>query len=194
MPKRERADRQTEEYRSKQRDRQRKRREENREEYNRKMREWQKANRDKIREQVKERRKNWTPEQRAAENARKKKWADANRATIKEAYRKKHGEPTRLLPGQRTKTDAKLANKKATAIKKGLKFDLTREWYDSFKMCAVTGREFGKGPWKPEIDRIIPGGDYTQDNCRLVCAIFNRCRMQHTDKDVLEFCKLMVKE
>jgi len=97
-----------------------------------------------------------------------------------------------------------LANKRHEANRKGLDFNLNEEWYLAHwsQGCEITGRDFdlpeddGLGnsvrtPWQAEIDRIVPSGPYTMDNCRLVVAIYNRARMNWTDGDVSELANLM---
>ena len=89
----------------------------------------------------------------------------------------------------RTKTILKAA--KSRAAKNGVKFDLTEEWYEEQlqKSCAATGLPFDtttvRGPWVPHIDRIVAGGDYTMENCRLVCGCFNYARQNWGDEAVL---------
>lgn len=85
-----------------------------------------------------------------------------------------------------------LKRKLLQARTKGVAFNLTEDWLLAHfsQGCEVTGAdlEIGKGsPWSAEIDRIKPGGDYTMDNCRVVCAIYNRARMNFTDAQVREF-------
>jgi len=63
-------------------------------------------------------------------------------------------------------------------------------------ICEATGveLELKKGsPWSVEIDRIKVGGDYTMDNCRLVCAIYNRARWTFSDNDVRIMSNALIK-
>jgi hypothetical protein len=75
--------------------------------------------------------------------------------------------------------------------KKGLDFDLTKEWYmaEYEKRCAVTNIPFDvvgdRSPWTPHIDRIVPEKGYLKSNCRLVCACFNLAKKNWGDDDVL---------
>lgn len=72
------------------------------------------------------------------------------------------------------------------AAKKRVKFDLDFDWAqdrlnEQNFCCAITGlgffREHGSAakrhPFAPSIDRVIAGGDYTKDNCRIVCHAAN---------------------
>jgi len=77
-------------------------------------------------------------------------------------------------------------NSRKRAKQKGMEFNLSPEWileeYDRMGgRCAVTGLYFNlknderyqKNPLFPSVDRIDSSGDYTQDNCRLVCVCAN---------------------
>ena len=69
-------------------------------------------------------------------------------------------------------------------------------------LCALTGvplectLEIGNINLKnASIDRIIPGslgGEYTQDNIRLVCSIVNKMRQALSDEELRHWCKLIV--
>ena len=76
---------------------------------------------------------------------------------------------------------------------KGMEFNLTEDWFLAhFNVCEATGIELehGKGsPWSVEIDRIDPAKGYTMSNCRLVCASFNRAKMNWTDENVKEMAR-----
>ena len=58
-------------------------------------------------------------------------------------------------------------------------------------ICTVTGLplEWGTGDWAPSIDRIDSTGDYTIDNVRVVCWIFNRARGTSSDEAVLRMAQ-----
>lgn len=91
----------------------------------------------------------------------------------------------------------RLNDKRADAKQKGVAFNLTEDWYLAHfsQGCEMTGHDLefhGGSPWSAEIDRIDPGGDYTMDNCRIVCAIYNRARMRFSDEAVIEFAKLIL--
>lgn len=85
---------------------------------------------------------------------------------------------------------------------KNLPFNLTRTWVETklqTEICEVTGlplklicletynTQNNMQPFSPCIDRIVPELGYTQENCRIVCCIFNTCKFHWTDEDVKTF-------
>lgn len=91
---------------------------------------------------------------------------------------------------------------RARAAKKGMEFDLTREWIaDRMKIgeCPVTGLPFDLtrqegvrfNPFAPSVDRIDSGRGYTMDNCRLVVWIYNMAKSEWNDDVVLRFAKAL---
>src|ERR1044072_8756037 len=64
--------------------------------------------------------------------------------------------------------------------------------------CALTGvtltKIAGKGRAKTNasIDRIIPGGDYSPENVRLVCSFVNSFRGTSSDEDFVWWCQRVV--
>ena len=84
---------------------------------------------------------------------------------------------------------------KARAKKKGLAFGLSREFVENVILngkCSVTGIKFNKkasskkyGAFTASIDRINPKLGYTEDNCQVVCWIYNRAKGNGTHKEVL---------
>lgn len=75
--------------------------------------------------------------------------------------------------------------------------DIDREWVQErldAGICEVTGLPFEResaGPLLPSIDRIIPGGPYSKDNCRMTVWIFNRARGSDSDADVLRMARAL---
>lgn len=90
---------------------------------------------------------------------------------------------------------------KRSAINKGLKFDLTKDWIRerlNKGMCEMSGLPFdmiGKRTSNsPSVDRIKPDGDYTQDNCRIVLWSINRALSNYGEDYILStFSKILEK-
>jgi hypothetical protein len=88
------------------------------------------------------------------------------------------------------------------AARCGMEFDLTREWIAerlAVGVCEVTGLplELSKPPgsrfhpWAPSVDRIDSKKGYTQDNCRVVCWIYNMAKSEWSDEVVMTFAKAL---
>lgn len=68
--------------------------------------------------------------------------------------------------------------------------------------CALSGIPFtekeipGKRfrPWVPSIDRINPGGPYSKDNCRLICAYINIAMNQFGEKLLIYVARAIAKK
>ena len=86
--------------------------------------------------------------------------------------------------------------------KKKLKFDLD-EWWLANKMnkgvCEVTGLPFSlerdkynKRRFAPSIDKIDPDKGYTQDNCQLVCWMYNQMKFIWSHEDLIFFCRAVL--
>lgn len=82
----------------------------------------------------------------------------------------------------------KLEYIKKRAKQRSLPFDLTDEWLQTKlnkNSCEATGLSFDHtkkpfiNPYYPVIDRIDPTKGYTQDNCQLVCWMFNNAKADH---------------
>jgi len=87
---------------------------------------------------------------------------------------------------------------RARAGKTDRLFDLTHEWLAERLergVCEVTGvaLELSKPPgsrfhpWAPSVDRIDCKKGYTQDNCRVVCWIYNMAKSEWSDEIVTTF-------
>lgn len=100
-------------------------------------------------------------EQRAADPERTRRWQEASRQRHRGRY---------LFYSIRKKCRVD-----------GLEFDLTPEWIQAkldAGVCELSGRPFDmvakRGPNSPSVDRKIPHGGYTQENCRVILWFLNR--------------------
>lgn len=91
---------------------------------------------------------------------------------------------------------------RARAARTSRDFDLTHEWIAArlaSGLCEVTDvpLELAKPPesrfhpWAPSVDRMDSKKGYTQDNCRVVCWIYNMAKSEWTDDVVLTFAKAL---
>jgi hypothetical protein len=81
------------------------------------------------------------------------------------------------------------------AKKKPEGFSLTRDWILEKILagkCEVTGIDFdlslkdtARRAFAPSLDKIDPSGDYTKENCQLVCFIYNTAKGQFSHADVM---------
>ena len=133
---------------------------------------------------------------RAACLRKMKKWQKDNPALYAECRRK-----------SRSKNAVKslLECIRYRAKRQGVGFDLTEDWWLAHfsQGCAATGLDLDApvvgsgagrsgGPWSPHVDRIRVGGDYTMDNCRIVCGLYNMARRNWSDADVLKMATALV--
>ena len=88
------------------------------------------------------------------------------------------------------------------AIRKKLDIDIDYEWIDGQieildNKCTKTGLPFvwkRHYPFGPSIDRIDSAKGYTQDNCQIVCKMYNFAKNKWSDADVLDMAKALLKE
>jgi hypothetical protein len=124
-------------------------------------------------------------------NARSNKYIKANRATVNKQCEKVPARAYRLWKAA-----------KGRAAKEGVAFSLSRAWVEDQMRgnCAVTGLAFNleisghraRKPHSPSIDRVIPGGAYSEENCRMVVTIYNLARSNFSDEDVLELARALL--
>jgi hypothetical protein len=162
------------------------------------MREYNQKNKERINTRRKERRVEKLDEAREQSRVRNRRYYKKNKDKINARakdrnwnYNKETAAAKRAHHYERFPVRNLFRQRKQSALKKGLPFDLTEEWYEEQfeKGCAVTGIPFDKHrsdtPWVPHIDRRVPERGYTQNNCRLVCACYNLAKKHWTDADVL---------
>lgn len=94
----------------------------------------------------------------------------------------------------KTKYRAKISN---------IKFDLTFEymldlWNNQNGLCALTGTPMtvkaglGHLPTTASTDKICSNGGYTVGNVRFICQAVNMMRQNFTDKEFVDWCKLVL--
>jgi hypothetical protein len=73
---------------------------------------------------------------------------------------------------------------------------LLRKLEEQDGKCALTGKELtchlqlGKKCWtNASIDRIVPGGEYTEENIQLVCTAVNMWRSNLALHEFVEWCR-----
>lgn len=122
--------------------------------------------------------------------ARQRKWARENREKMREyhaQYRARNADKIRTQRQEyadKYRIEKALRSAQRRAERGGVAYDLTRDWYAEqlLKGCALSGLPFyrtrGSTHGSPSVDRIKPGGDYTQANCRLILNVYN-CTMSN---------------
>lgn len=112
-----------------------------------------------------------------------------------------------------SRANSMLHTSKKGAKQRGLEFTLTKEWY-SEKLdsgyCEVTGIKFvlnpddcehthvtarnrRLNPFSPSVDRIDVSRGYTEDNCKMVCFMYNLCKQTFTDEAITIFAENYLK-
>ena len=116
--------------------------------------------------------------------------------------KKKRDKKTATIPGRASDLHKSI---KYRAKRRGVECTLTRQWFIErleAGACEATGVPLQlsggkiKGrfihPFSPSVDRILPGGGYTPENCRLVIRSFNVARADFDDADVLVLARALV--
>ena len=91
-------------------------------------------------------------------------------------------------------------NAQQRARKKGLPFDLTKEWLKErwTGHCELTGLKFRvgkervKGTYSASIDKIVPEKGYVKNNCRIILMGINALKGIDSDKDMYKIAKALV--
>ena len=140
----------------------------NAEKINARRKVWNKENR----ERVVERQKAYYRKNKQRIDAYARRYAKSNPERIKES-RQRHWEKNRV--------SVFWSRAKKAAKEKGIKFDITKDWFKvrlDAGVCEMSGLPFDmkgkRSDNSPTIDRIKPAGDYTMDNCRMVLWSISR--------------------
>ena len=97
----------------------------------------------------------------------------------------------------------KLKAVKKRAKRKGLEFNLTKDWVEAKLQkgrCEATGLLFKLdkkpfvNPYYPTIDRINSDKGYTTTNCQIVCWMFNNAKAECDEETFAYWAKHFVKE
>jgi len=93
--------------------------------------------------------------------------------------------------------------KRGYCSKKDIEFDLTIDWYIKHlkKGCELTKIPFDlstyvgyqKNIYGPSVDRIIPGGSYTKNNCRMILSCINCFRQRMSDNEMYKLTEALLK-
>ncbi len=90
---------------------------------------------------------------------------------------------------------------KRRAKRKGLDFDLTKDWIEArLDTCEVLGVALvlcrdgtgKKSPYAPSVDRLDPDKGYTQDNCQVVAWIYNASKHTFDHDEVVRFAQTLL--
>lgn len=127
------------------------------------------------------------PYRTSTQGRRKSRWCKACRC---QDERRRRASP--LIIEARTKKLSTDMRARAHALVQGIakrcrpsaiEFDLDDDWLTAkleAGVCEISGIRFDMkitkrraGPYSPSVDRIVPGGGYTKENCRLVLFSIN---------------------
>lgn len=129
---------------------------------------------------------------------------DCMRMYDRKEYSKIYNHENRRTP--RLLASRLLSSCRQRSLAKKWDLELTIDWIREKLekgICEVTGAalNFKKpnngnhvSPFTPSVDRIDSSKPYTKENCRIVCMMYNVCKGQWTDADVLAFAKLIVND
>lgn len=87
-----------------------------------------------------------------------------------------------------------------SAKKKGIAFDLDRDWFEqklTAGVCELSGIQFDGGKRTPNsasVDRIDPKGPYTKENCRMIIWWLNRALSNLGEEYALEVFRAIFKK
>tara|TARA_R110000824_G_scaffold8429_9_gene38216 strand:- start:214 stop:828 length:615 start_codon:yes stop_codon:yes gene_type:complete len=148
-------------------------------------------------EHLKEKKKEWYETNREEEINKSKRRYYKNHEHNKQVSREYHQND----PEGSIRRDL-MNHCRRNAIRKKLDIDIDYEWIDGQieildNKCTKTGLPFvwkRHYPFGPSIDRIDSAKGYTQDNCQIVCKMYNFAKNKWSDADVLDMAKALLKE
>lgn len=93
---------------------------------------------------------------------------------------------------------------KTRAKDKNIEFSLKREWIERNlepMVCQATrspltleiDKTVQHSPFRPSIERVDNSKGYTEDNCLIVCVIYNKCKSDCHHNDVLKMASYLIK-
>ena len=96
-----------------------------------------------------------------------------------------------------------LSSSKHRAKRKNIEHTLTLSWVKEHlapMVCAASGIPFTfhieedrtRAPFSPSIDRVDSSKGYTQDNCQIVCLIYNVAKGEGNHSDVMTLAKALL--
>lgn len=163
---------------------------------------WKKHGEKILKKQV-EFRKSYPEIVHAQDRINSKKYRDRMIKSCRMHYEKNSEKYTNMAQEYRKnyRYKAILTRVKATCKKKNLKYDLTHDWIKSrldAGVCEMSGLPFDMGGKRtsnsPSLDRIKPGGDYTQDNTRMILWSLNHALSNRGEDYVLNvFRQIFIK-
>jgi hypothetical protein len=109
-------------------------------------------------------------------------------------HRTEHGTAVKLIAAARGR-----------AKRQGVAVRLTKEWVAdklAAGVCPKTGYKFTyrlpsevgarKDPTRPSLDRVVPGGDYSEENVQVTCTVYNIAKQDLSDREFLDLCLAVV--
>ena len=158
----------------------------NRDKIRKKQKEWYDANIDKIREKDR------------GDYHKNKEWVNYL-ATIKRSSDPGYYKRSYVKFKTENRPSYMFSTTKNNAKSRGIECTLTRDWFVkrlTDGVCELTGIAFdlasARGPNSPTVDRIVAGGPYTPENCRLIIWSLNRAISDYGDEYMLDVCRRYV--
>ncbi len=107
---------------------------------------------------------------------------------------------TKRLLGYKKDHSQTIGSIKSRCNKKGLDFDLTKDWYESefqkskIKWSKLTIHGSDDSFWRADVDRIDPSHGYTQNNCRIIPHALNVAKWKWHGSELETLAELLNEE